>query len=275
MLHLRRSRLCAAACALALAACDAPREPEAAPAAPPPAPAPAPAPTAAPGLDGRFVTAYGRVRDPTYAQWQEDFRQAGFLEGIAEWMNDWVALPEDVALTFGECGEPNAFYHPEERAVVLCFELVEELDGVFARDQDAERSVEDALVFLALHEVGHALVDVLDLPVTGREEDAADQLAALVLVDGSEEGVVAAINGVRSLPADEDALDDLTLADEHALNAQRYYSVLCLVYGHDPDTYAGWVEDGTLPPERAARCPQEYEQAARAWDRLLAPYLKG
>lgn len=235
----------------------------------------APAPPAGPRVAGRgqFRVAYRPVQDSVFAQWQSDFRQAGFLEDIAGWMNDWVAVPRDVTLTFAQCGESNAFYHPEDGTVTVCFELVDELDQLFAHDPDREQSVDDALLFTTLHEVGHALVNVLDLPVTGREEDAVDQLAALILVDGADDGDEAAINGVRGLP-DDGQMDELAFSDEHALNGQRFYNVLCLVYGQDPDAWDGWVHDGTLPPERADRCPAEYDQTRAAWQKLLGPYLK-
>ena len=41
---------------------------------------------------------------------------------------------------------------------------------------------------LASHELGHALIHVLDLPTTGREEDAVDQLSTYILAYGSEGG---------------------------------------------------------------------------------------
>ncbi|HEU0053145.1 MAG TPA: DUF4344 domain-containing metallopeptidase [Longimicrobium sp.] len=265
--------------ALATIACDTPGR-----AAPPSADAAtrgfraehAPAAVAqapAPELKGAFRVAYPAAKDATFAEWRNDYRNARFLEGLAEWLNGWIALPSDITLVMGECGEPNSFYEPKDREVIVCYELVEDLDGMFSEEEDPGQAVDDALVFTALHEVGHALVDVLDLPVTGREEDAVDQLAAIVLADGSDEGDAAAINGVRGLPAEE-VLDDTTFADEHALSGQRYYNVLCLVYGQDPDAYAAWLSDGTLPRDRADRCQEEYEHASSAWNRLLEPYLK-
>jgi hypothetical protein len=233
----------------------------------------APAGPAHPATPGRFRVVYQPVQDTVFARWQDDFRQAHFLEDVADWMNDYVRVPKDVTLTFAQCGESNSYYEPKDRTVTVCFELVDELDQMFAADSDREQSVDDALLFTTLHEVGHALVNVLDLPITGREEDAVDQLASLILVDGAEDGDEAAINGVRGLP-DDDQLDDLAFADEHALNGQRFYNVLCLVYGQDPDAYADWTKDGTLPPERADRCPEEYEQTRASWNKLLAPYLK-
>ena len=231
------------------------------------------APDAAQSLTGTFRVSYPETESAAYAEMRGGFQEATFLEGLAEWLNGWIALPDDVTLALAECGEPNAFYEPADRSVVVCYELVEELDAMFAEEADPAQAVDDALVFTVLHEVGHALVDVLELPVTGREEDAVDQLAALVLADGSEEGNAAAINGVRGLP-EEEAVDDLSFADEHALSGQRYYNVLCLVYGQDPDGYAVWVDEGVLPPERAERCPEEYGQVLSSWERLLGPYLK-
>lgn len=223
---------------------------------------------------GRFRVAYRPVGDTLFARWQDDFRQDHFLEDIADWMNDWVRLPRDVTLTFAQCGESNSYYEPRDRTVTVCFELVDELDQMFADESDRDQAVNDALLFTTLHEVGHALVNVLDLPITGREEDAVDQLASLILVDGADDGDEAAVNGVRGLP-DDDQLDDLAFSDEHALNGQRFYNVLCLVYGQDPDAYAAWTRDGTLPPERAERCPEEYEQTRASWQKLLQPYLRG
>jgi hypothetical protein len=55
---------------------------------------------------------------------------------------------------------------------------------------------------------------------------------------------------------------------------QRFYNVLCLVYGQDPDAHQDWVDDGVLPSERADRCPEEYAQVSNGWDRLLEPYLR-
>lgn len=264
---------------LALGACDLPvsRTPaSAASAISPLRSEPAPPPPARPAMTGSFRVAYRAVDDSTYARWQDDFRKARFLEDVAGWLNEWIALPKDVTIGFEKCGEPNAYYHPETHSVSLCYELVEDLDDALdgAGDEKGAQAVSDALLFTTLHEVGHALVDVLDIPITGREEDAVDQLAAVMLVDGSDEGSEAAVNGASGLATDEEELNDLTFADEHALGSQRFYNVLCLVYGQDPDAYANWVADGTLPRERAEGCEQEYAHVSRSWDRLLEPYLK-
>ncbi|MBD0320886.1 MAG: hypothetical protein ICV87_11170, partial [Gemmatimonadetes bacterium] len=202
--------LFALASALALGACDLPaaQRPQGAPVTISPLRA---EPAAPPEMTGQFRVVYGEVDDSTYAQWQDDFREARFLEDVAEWLNGWIALPHDVTIGFEKCGEPNAYYHAERRSVSLCYELVGDLDAALGGDAGDEgaQAVSDALLFTTLHEVGHALVDVLDIPIAGREEDAVDQLAAVMLVDGSDEGSEAAVNGAAGLATGDDELDSL------------------------------------------------------------------
>src|SRR5262249_24126457 len=124
----------------------------------------------------------------------------------------------------------------------------------------------------------HALVHVLDLPVTGKEEDAVDQLSTLILADGSDEGersvLTAAKWFLREHEQKDTDIEQLAFWDEHSLEAQRFYNYVCWLYGHDEKTYAGLVKEGALPEDRAVRCPGEYQQLQKSWSRLLEPHLK-
>ena len=48
------------------------------------------------------------------------------------------------------------------------------LPGLAAADEEREAFVEANLLGIFYHELGHALIDILQLPVFGQEEDAAD-----------------------------------------------------------------------------------------------------
>src|SRR5690606_27845489 len=82
------------------------------------------------------------------------------------------------------------FYRPRETQVVLCYETLRTLyergleQAALAGGGDgyALRYVLANVRFIVLHETGHALVHLLDLPVTGRQEDAVDQLAAILML---------------------------------------------------------------------------------------------
>ena len=80
-------------------------------------------------------------------------------------------------------GEANAWY--EDDAITLCYEYIEEIWKTFpSRPTDAGVTPIDALVApvfdTVLHEFGHAIFEILKIPVFGREEDAADQVAAYI-----------------------------------------------------------------------------------------------
>ncbi len=135
-----------------------------------------------------------------------------------------------------------------------------------------------------LHELGHALVNLYDLPVVGKEEDAADQLSGLLLASGDERHVGYALSTITSYAALASAAARgeqplKVYADEHSLDAQRFYNWVCWLYGSDPDQYAPVVQternpDGILPPDRAGQCPGEFRQMEKSWSPALKPYLK-
>src|SRR3954463_155155 len=56
---------------------------------------------------GNFTVKYSDVKNPRYAEVNEKFRQQRFLESIADELNATIAIPENVYITFKECGQPN------------------------------------------------------------------------------------------------------------------------------------------------------------------------
>ena len=236
----------------------------------------APTRVATPGGSGGFVVGQAALGSPQNEQWQRFVHQNQILEGYADVLNSWISLPEEVALAFTGCGEANAYFDEEERAIVMCYELLAAFARIFETLPAGER--EEALMgatdFIFYHEVGHALIDVLKLPALGREEDVADQLAVHILTDGTEAGEQAAIDGAVALYRITPHTDEVAFADEHSLGPQRFYNIACWVYGQNPDRYGSLVGNGVLPEARAERCPDEYAQLESSWNRLLGPYLR-
>ena len=62
----------------------------------------------------------------------------------------------------------------------------------------------------------------------------------------------------------------------HSLDKQRFYNVICWVYGSNTKKYAELTKgkDPILPEGRAEGCEQEYERITKAWQTLLGPHLK-
>ncbi|WP_395019369.1 DUF4344 domain-containing metallopeptidase [Dongia sp.] len=152
----------------------------------------------------------------------------------------------------------------------------------FAQDSTTEEESDPVadyfvgnLLFIFYHELGHGLIHKLDLPVLGREEDAADQLATLMLMDagsdsvGGEPVLTAAIGWLDSWKKREGEAENSDYFDEHSLDYQRYANIVCLVYGSDPDNYGNLIEEWDLPADRAERCPGDYSSAILSWDSVM------
>src|SRR5690606_5649826 len=157
--------------------------------------------------------------------------------------------------------------------------LIEQLAEDFGAqlDDDAElaEAVSGAYRFIVLHEVGHALVQVLELPITGREEDAVDQLSSWLLIgDARGDGAVLSAAAAFSINGELHGVGENDFANEHSLDQQRYFNMVCWVYGHDPERHADLVAITGLPPERAARCKDEYARLDASWRRLLGEHLR-
>ncbi|HEX8276783.1 MAG TPA: DUF4344 domain-containing metallopeptidase [Longimicrobiaceae bacterium] len=223
---------------------------------------------------GKWVYSYVSASNPVFRPLEQRFKQTGMLESLVEGLNQRFPLPRNVGIRSDQCGQVNAFYSPRDGTVTFCYELFQDLVNQFVPDgawtTEQRETVDGAATFILMHEVGHALVDVLDLPITGREEDAVDQLAAVMLIGSGDKGAVAALNGVRAIqPGPGATYDNSDFADEHSLGPQRLFNIACWIYGSDPQKYRGIVTSGGLPAARAQRCPSEYERLSKAWMRLL------
>ncbi len=130
------------------------------------------------------------------------------------------------------------------------------------------------------HEMAHALIDFMDLPVYGQQEDAADVFSVIMVEAMYSDNEALRINRGAALGFEFDYLArvkkgrEWDWADEHGPDMQRYYNVVCLTYGADPKARKDFAKEMKLPDHRAEFCKEEYELAVHAWkpviDRLHA-----
>ena len=142
-------------------------------------------------------------------------------------------------------------------------------------DEDVETYIRANTIFFLYHELGHALIDRLRLPVYGQEEDAADVLGIVLseTINGEDDNALiltaAADNFAYMAASAEEEGYDLPLWDTHGLDMQRYYTLVCLHYGADPDTRQDTADELELPEDRQVSCPDEYQLAEESWGAVL------
>lgn len=226
--------------------------------------------------EGRFVVAEPVLQSRSLQTYAQRLQSSGVLQAVARSLNQRWRLPVDVRIRLTECDESNAYYDAEQREVQMCIELVEDmantLDGQFEDDDFEADALSGAFVGMLLHEVGHALVDVLEIPITGREEDAVDQLSAWILIESGEADAV--LGAAATYYGDDSGVGAEDFADEHSLNSQRYFNMVCWVYGSDADNRQDLIDTWELPEARAEQCGDEYALIKRSWDRLLRAHLR-
>ena len=231
----------------------------------------------APAEDGVFYLTYGSVPD-SWSNWETYVMDTEYFSSQAAWLNETFWLPKglDMEVAIEICDEANAFYDRIHHRIVTCYELLEDTwnayEGDITHGNDYLWNVVDAIFY---HEVGHALIDVYDLPYTGNQEDVADQFTAYIMLehtDGFGDDIILDVAHWFNSTYSWHGYTNEEYAGTHLLDMQRAYNFMCWVYGSDPEYYSPLVESGYLPESRAVWCTEEYEQIVYAWNLLLEPY---
>jgi hypothetical protein len=164
-----------------------------------------------------------------------------------------------------------------------------------------EQLVAGMFAATVLHESGHALFDFLNVPVFGREEDAADEMAAFIatqfdtqtartvikgfayfwayeaMVGKDDPGSVAIPVFSPNMPKDPDQrclLDPFcAYSDQHGTSSQRMYNALCLAYGGNHAGFQDLVDAHWLPADRVKDCDSEYQRAYLAFGKTIYPFI--
>ena len=232
---------------------------------------------------GSFVVRYLPPKSPKLREMAKVVKESELLTDVLPDLNGNFSLEQDLPIVFRECRQENAYYDPRKRQVSICYEFVRYLAvgfaEVYANDEDGDEALQNAITFFLFHEIGHALIDIDNLPITGGSEAAADEFAAFVLMSLGDDGkliVLHAAVAFSRIVGKGDSLDDSTLGDEHLLGRQRALNLICLAYGASPEEKD--IKDAALtigmPPSRLARCAEEYDRISVSWLTLLQPHLK-
>lgn len=141
--------------------------------------------------------------------------------------------------------------------------------------QATEDFVAANLIAIFYHELAHALIDQLDIPIYGQEEDAADVMSVVMVDRLFEEAdaqriAAAAASAWRRSGEARTATGDVAWWDVHGADLQRYYTIVCLFYGASPSRRAEFARRMELPDARRRSCPEEFAKARAAWGPIIA-----
>ena len=216
-----------------------------------------------------FTTIYAwlRVRQP--------------LEEIQKFLAP-LRLPRPIKLQVDGCGAERRAY-VSGAAVTICYELIDKIEKVAAgiTDNDAVKQMVIVGTFteVVLHELAYAIFDVLQIPVWGRMDDAADRLATFVMMQFPENVAhTTMVGSAEFFVLSRKTWTGVAFADTRSPDAQRFYNFLCIAYGGDSLDFGGWTsaqdgQDPILPDYRAKQCAREYGQVREAFSLRIMPYV--
>lgn len=203
----------------------------------------------------------------------------GVLDNGVDFVNETFRLERSIKVTVG--AEDGPLYDPGVSEIQIPYffytEIIERFSEI-EKDRD-EQAVfaSDAMLHTLFHELGHALIDQLELPIVGKEEDAVDALANVLLLEHYNEGAEMVSNAAELFALEGESRGDLEeedFWDEHSLDEQRYFHTLCHVYGSDPDYFTDLAEDVGFSADRREICVETYARLVDDWNVLLEPAFR-
>jgi putative metallopeptidase DUF4344 len=236
----------------------------------------------------RIHIEYQTPKDPAQQKIYDMVKQRHMLEMVRKIFSPWNLGDIDLNIRTMSCGVSNAWYQRVGNVptVSICYEYLLEVWQSMPEETKEVMgdSMKDAvcgqLFFAVAHELGHAMFDIFDVPVFGRQEDAADAFAtyiilqfggeqALQLIDGAAYGYHAYIKDLSTKP--QVTLPLAAFSSDHGAPEERYFNLICMAYGYDERLFS--LEMNKIPPSRAQKCKYEYEDIKYAMRTVFWSHL--
>ena len=142
--------------------------------------------------------------------------------------------------------------------------------GNIAGASEEEDFVTLNLISVFYHKLGHVVVDTMQVPIVGQEEDAADVFSILLIDEIFEPENANTIAYDAAFGFHAEARENVpAFWDFHGPDEQRYYNLVCIFYGANLDAREDLAQELGLPEERAISCQEEHELAIDRWGGVL------
>ena len=253
-------------------------------------------------LNPKIHIQYAQPRSALFAPIRQGLVDRKILEEYSQVMSP-VKLPEDLIVSTEECPDArvNSDYctfadecrpgtnAPHAHYIRICYEYLAMVQNESAMPNE-KLPPEEALAgagllpgftrgevivggtsFVLMHETGHAVFDIQNIPRLGHEEDAADQFAGFMMLQFGKPTALTMVKGAINVDHTMRArygFSSSYMQDVHSLDDQRLANILCLAYGSPlGDAFTGLAQSG-LPEARRPNCAFEYKAAETAFGAL-------
>ena len=259
-----------------------------------------------------FLDPYLPASDRKLAPIRDKLKVLHVLEELQAFLQP-LRLPREVKVVTDQCGTQRRPY-ASGQPITICYEMVEQLlemaPKIYPQNQQYQKdTVVGGFIEAALHETALAIFDVLQIPIWGRAEDAADRVSALIMVELGEDLENAAMDATIDLfrNSSEKIWTGTDFARTGSPDAQRFFNFVCIAAAADPDRYGKYLgkydgdktsgvivpwdrsrscmdgvskyDDGAACNDdfhkcyKAVRAGTEFDQIRKAFDLAIMPYV--
>jgi hypothetical protein len=235
-----------------------------------------------------FVIKYDR---PNEAKHQKLFKtlkkndQFFYGDGL-NFLNKLYRIPNTVKILVADCGSKNSRYNFEERTIYICYETLHEKVNDYSKfpknNEEYVQRVFKNSVFTFWHEIGHAMMHQLNLPIKTEslnEEDLADEFAVLSMIWRQDSKwtnsiITSSLHYKNKTIKRKNKGLGMANYEFHSPDLERYYNMNCLLFGMKSMSFSRLEKLLNAQPKRAAQCKAYAQQRNDYWAKLLKPYVK-
>ncbi|KJY82153.1 hypothetical protein TW81_15020 [Vibrio galatheae] len=229
----------------------------------------------------KIVIRYLTAKSQAEADIKTSIEQSGVNQTMIELANNRFPYRQTLTIEYGS--EQGPLYDPDQHLVQIPYQFYQQALDYFKHNKydekygkSAQSGAMDTLLHTLLHEAGHAYIADQKIPILGKEEDAVDNFAAMIMIEYVDNGDDAAISAADMFAFESEDRPDYydfgEYIDEHSFDLQRYFSTLCLVYGSDPEKHQDLLDEveNDYLAERKDFCVFNYSNVAQNWHTYLS-----
>jgi hypothetical protein len=226
---------------------------------------------------------YVPPKDARYQVIHDRMKQLHVLETLQEFLSP-LKLDRKLMVKIDQCGGALTMAYRNQEPIVLCYEYLRAvyanapIEGVVmfgqGRRLTRDQAIVGAIVQFVLHQVAEATFDIMQIPVWGRVSDAADNVAGFLMLEFGEDVAWTTLMGSAWFLAQQGIVGAGFFSDTtRPLDAQRFYSFLCIAYGARPKRFSFLVNSFNLPERRARYCRQDYLKLRGSFRTTILPHV--
>ena len=197
-----------------------------------------------------------------------------------QFLSHLYSIESKIKIVVKDCGSVNSSYQEHDYLIVICYEsLYNKIYDYPDQAPTAELFVNRVfqnVMFTFWHEMGHALMHQFniesDLDIRAKES-LADEFAVLSMLwrSGKQWKDVLVMSALHfNNKSKNNALEYLS----HESDADRCHTILCLLYGFAPKSYARLLSSNKGISLDADHCQSYYLERAEVWKNYLREHTK-